>query len=87
MGKPGYLFALCCAVVTLGALTACSGGSGGDEGASALALDEGVPMSIVVTSSVFLGGEAIPGKYTCYGLDQSPPISWTGVPEGAKSLA
>jgi Raf kinase inhibitor-like YbhB/YbcL family protein len=30
---------------------------------------------------------AIPSKYTCDGKDISPPLSWTGVPHGAKSFA
>ena len=29
----------------------------------------------------------IPAKHTCYGEDISPPLNWSGVPEGAKSLA
>ena len=33
-----------------------------------------------------LGG-AIPVKYTCEGRDVSPPLAWSGVPPGAKSLA
>ena len=82
MGRPGYILALLCAIVTLGALTACS-----ESEEEAPVVDPSVPMSIVVTSAVVSDGEALPGKHTCYGLDQSPPISWTGVPEGTKSLA
>ena len=40
-----------------------------------------------LTSPAFKEGEMIPGKYTCDGQDISPPLAWTGVPEGAKSLA
>jgi Raf kinase inhibitor-like YbhB/YbcL family protein len=29
----------------------------------------------------------IPKKYTCDGEDISPPLAWTGVPDGAKSVA
>ena len=29
----------------------------------------------------------IPSQYTCEGSDQSPPLAWSGVPAGAKSLA
>ena len=28
----------------------------------------------------------IPAKYTCDGQDVSPPLSWSGVPDNAKSL-
>jgi Raf kinase inhibitor-like YbhB/YbcL family protein len=43
-------------------------------------------MTIQITSSAFKEGEAIPKKYTGEGADVSPPLSWTGVPEGAKEL-
>ena len=38
-------------------------------------------------SSVFETGGMIPQKYTCDGPDVSPPLSWSDVPTGAKSLA
>lgn len=39
-----------------------------------------------LTSSAFLPFTDIPRLYTCQGADQSPPLSWTGVPAQAKSL-
>jgi Raf kinase inhibitor-like YbhB/YbcL family protein len=44
-------------------------------------------MTMKVTSSAFQAGQAIPTKYTCEGEDISPPLQWSGVPAGAKSLA
>ena len=44
-------------------------------------------MTMKVTSSAFQAGQAIPTKYTCEGADVSPPLQWSGVPAGAKSLA
>ena len=44
-------------------------------------------MTISIRSSVFQEGGMIPAKYTCDGDDVSPPLEWTGVPEGTKSLA
>ena len=38
-------------------------------------------------SSVFEAGGMIPKKYTCDGPDVSPPLSWSDVPVGAKSMA
>jgi hypothetical protein len=29
----------------------------------------------------------IPSKYTCDGADISPPLAWSGLPEGTKSIA
>jgi Raf kinase inhibitor-like YbhB/YbcL family protein len=40
-----------------------------------------------ITSSAFPDGRQIPTKYTCEGEDVSPPLSWSDVPPGAKSLA
>ena len=44
-------------------------------------------MSLAITSPAFAAGGSIPAKYTCEGADVSPPLEWTGVPAGAKSLA
>ncbi len=44
-------------------------------------------VTLKLESSAFQEGAAIPQKYTCEGKDISPPLSWAGVPEGAKSLA
>jgi Raf kinase inhibitor-like YbhB/YbcL family protein len=44
-------------------------------------------MTITITSTAFNSGEAIPKKYTGDGFDYSPPLEWSGVPEGAKELA
>src|SRR5947209_7673689 len=46
-----------------------------------------VAASIGVSSQAFSSGGSIPARYTCDGADVSPPLSWTGVPGGAHSLA
>jgi Raf kinase inhibitor-like YbhB/YbcL family protein len=43
-------------------------------------------MELDVTSTAFEEGGAIPSRYTCDGLDVSPPLSWSSVPEDAQSL-
>ena len=40
-----------------------------------------------ITSTAFNEGAAIPRKYTCNAENVSPPLAWSGVPAGAKSLA
>lgn len=44
-------------------------------------------MTIRISSTVFKEGELIPKKYTCDGENISPPLAWTSVPSGTKSLA
>jgi Raf kinase inhibitor-like YbhB/YbcL family protein len=48
---------------------------------------EGAAMTFKLGSGAFAEGGAIPTKYTCEGRDVSPPLAWSGVPAGAKSLA
>jgi Raf kinase inhibitor-like YbhB/YbcL family protein len=43
--------------------------------------------SLTVTSSAFDDGAAIPRKYTCKGQSISPPLSWSGVGNDARSVA
>jgi Raf kinase inhibitor-like YbhB/YbcL family protein len=44
-------------------------------------------MEINLNSSAFESGDSIPKQFTCDGEDASPPLSWSGVPEGTLSLA
>jgi hypothetical protein len=53
------------------------GGAGAEE----------ATMTLKITSPAFAHNAAIPSTYTCEGDDISPPLVWTGVPAGAKSLA
>ena len=47
----------------------------------------GVEMKISVLSAAFADGGMIPRQYTCDGANISPPLSWSTLPEGAKSIA
>jgi Raf kinase inhibitor-like YbhB/YbcL family protein len=44
-------------------------------------------MTINITSTAFKEGGMIPQQYTCDGKDMSPPLAWTSIHEGTKSLA
>lgn len=44
-------------------------------------------MTLVLTSSAFEDGKAIPREHTCDGADTSPPLAWEGLPAGTKSVA
>lgn len=39
-----------------------------------------------VESSAFSEGDTVPIEFTCDGDDVSPPLGWSGVPEGATEL-
>jgi len=54
-------------------------------GGVAYAAERNTTMEL--TSSAFAPNADIPSLYTCEGRDQSPPLAWSGVPAGTKSLA
>jgi Raf kinase inhibitor-like YbhB/YbcL family protein len=43
--------------------------------------------TLTVTSTAFTDGGAIPSKHSCDGEDLSPPLAWTGAPEGTAAFA
>src|SRR5512146_3113573 len=44
-------------------------------------------MPLTLRSAVFEDGGEIPIRHTCEGDDLSPPLTWSGVPAAARSLA
>ncbi len=70
------------AIVILLSLTAMSKQPQGVEG-----MKGGGEMGILLKSPVFKNGDLIPGKYTCDGMDISPPLQWESIPEETKSIA
>jgi Raf kinase inhibitor-like YbhB/YbcL family protein len=44
-------------------------------------------MPFTLTSTSFTHGGIIPARYTCDGMNVSPQLGWSGVPEHTKSLA
>lgn len=64
-----------------GASTSRAAGSGNTPGTS------GAPGRFTLTSTAFADGAPIPRQYTCQGSNTSPPLAWSGVPTGTKSLA
>ncbi len=69
-------------VPALVVLAACSGGD--NPGTEKQTLSD---SSIELTSPAFIDGSDIPTKYTCDGEDVSPPLEWSNLPEGTKSIA
>jgi Raf kinase inhibitor-like YbhB/YbcL family protein len=50
-------------------------------------LDRGQQMAFSLTSPAFEHRGEVPRRYTCEGDDLSPPLRWSGVPDGTASLA
>jgi Raf kinase inhibitor-like YbhB/YbcL family protein len=49
---------------------------------------KGIKMDeIEVTSSAFEEGQMMPAEYTADGRNISPPLEWSAVPQGTKSIA
>ena len=44
-------------------------------------------MAIEITSTAFAHGEPIPKKYSGEGVDVSPPLSWSALPDATEQLA
>ncbi len=44
-------------------------------------------MPLTLTSSAFADGGEMPKRYTCEGENVSPPLAWSGAPEGTRSFA
>jgi Raf kinase inhibitor-like YbhB/YbcL family protein len=84
------------AVTVLAALLlAACGGSGGSTGSSPAASSAGPATptaapsgaTINVRSPAFAAGAMIPVRFSCRGSNTPIPLTWTGVPAGAASVA
>jgi Raf kinase inhibitor-like YbhB/YbcL family protein len=86
-GRAESTFAQILTLLLSGAIAGC-GSEGDPRGQSDVALDLGADASIIaLTSSAFVDGGPIPPEYTADGDDVSPPLAWSGLPEGTKELA
>jgi len=56
-------------------------------GLTAITSPAATNMTLHVSSSAFSEGQPIPEKYTCDGLNVSPPIQWSGTPGDTKGIA
>jgi Raf kinase inhibitor-like YbhB/YbcL family protein len=72
---------LCRAAATLLCISACSRGERTEP------KEPAAPMTITLTSPAFAANGSIPAAHTCDGRGLSPPLAWSGVPAGTKSLA
>ena len=87
-------------LLTIGLIAAACGGDddstdseGGVEPPEGIQMADGTEAetdpeaTLELTSSAFSPGEELPVELTCDGAGDSPPLEWSGVPEGTDSLA
>jgi Raf kinase inhibitor-like YbhB/YbcL family protein len=59
----------------------------GARGGTTRSAARSAPSTLELSSSAFPNGSSIPSRYTCDGQDTPPPLAWSAVPPGARSLA
>jgi Raf kinase inhibitor-like YbhB/YbcL family protein len=80
--------ALCGAVFWVFLLGLAASGNALDQGAHGGRVQKGgTAMKLTITSPKFVHLGSIPKHFTCDGEDVSPPLGWSGLPEGTKSVA
>jgi len=47
----------------------------------------GAPIAFTLQIEAFAQGQTVPARYSCYGTNRSPALSWSGAPEGTRSFA
>ena len=90
MLRRSVLIALSGLLVALLAWGCSSSGDGPSADQPAAASQPAAVTNLDVSSSAFSEKrprKRIPHESTCYGVNASPPLKWSGVPEGAGSLA
>src|SRR5579884_729281 len=70
-----------CALIVFALLASCR------SAASPTRATSEVTVSFTLKSSAFANGATIPRQNTCDGADQSPPLQWSDLPSGTRSLA
>lgn len=73
--------------IAVAALALLAVGCGGGKGDRATGPAPGTPATISLTSPAFAEGAILPRRFTCDAEGQAPPLSWSGVPAGARELA
>ncbi len=78
-------------LLAAGVLAACSPAPPERPAAADASADDSLPAEgrprITLTSPAFGAGGVIPVRHTCRGDELSPPLAWSGVPAGTRSLA
>ncbi len=61
--------------------------SGGDDDNQVFDPESSLIATLDFSSPAFEDGDTIPVEYTCDGANSSPPLKWSDVPTGTRSLA
>jgi Raf kinase inhibitor-like YbhB/YbcL family protein len=77
---------LICSGLLITLLAACSVFDKNDS-PEVLPNEEEIPMSMTLTSTAFVDGGMIPARHVRRGENLSPPLAWSGAPDGTRSFA
>lgn len=78
---------LCLAGLLVFLLLFAGAGYGSEEGLQNAPMKrESVARPMTITSAAFSHNQALPERYTCDGDGISPPLEWSGLPEGTKAV-
>jgi Raf kinase inhibitor-like YbhB/YbcL family protein len=64
--------------------TSCGSGNGNN---TEFDPESSLIASLAISSAAFADGDSIPVEYTCDGNNTSPPLRWSDVPGGTRSIA
>ena len=73
-------------IIILIVTASCSNENSGKKLSGNIDLLDGVDSNIHLSNPEFANGGFMSGVYTCYGLNRSPEVSWTGLPSGTMTL-
>jgi Raf kinase inhibitor-like YbhB/YbcL family protein len=82
-----HAIVLVCAAAVLGWTPAAAAKAAPHSALRSASARKETAMSLTLSSPAFKPLGEIPKQHTCDGMDVSPPLAWSGVPAGAKSLA
>jgi Raf kinase inhibitor-like YbhB/YbcL family protein len=82
--KPRLILAC---LLTLSCADAGSGAAGSGHGLAKDRPETQAAATLALSSPAFADGGAIPLRHSAYGEGVSPPLNWSGLPGGTKSLA
>jgi phosphatidylethanolamine-binding protein (PEBP) family uncharacterized protein len=87
MPRPSLSLALLAALLGCSSAPVDPGGAGDTTAVPDASAPDVAPAPFLLTSPAFADGGTLPALYTCDGSGVSPPLAWSGAPEGTFEVA